>query len=273
MKNEWFNVRLIIFDLDGTLYEDTNHFEYFASLLKQMIPSDRQAAFESTYRQILAGDHPVSIGKAYDLKQDAVLTLDPITLRAASVCDWDGNPWTPNRVQDTYPEPVTLDFENIVAIGDGWWLPFAVAKHYGAGNTYPAYVKTKEYLTAHEHLLTRTPGLRSWLEQQGKSKSLVLVTNSEQDDVQRLLSQLDLSGVFHQVVTDARKPAGTTAIFQNLLKEHGVLPEEAVSIGDNFLNEVAPALHLGMKAVLLQPTPAPFAHDRLWVVRSIRDLF
>jgi FMN phosphatase YigB (HAD superfamily) len=273
LKIDLTQAQLLIFDLDGTLYEDTNHFAYFASLLQAMLPPDRQAAFAADYDDMLAGHHPVAIGKAYDIQRDVILTPDPITLHATAVCDWDGNPWSRKRIEETYPGPLTFDFERIVAIGDGWWLPFAAAKHHGVRDTYAAYVKTKEYLATHKHLLTRIPGLRSWLEQQRKSKALVLVTNSEQDDVERLLTQLDLHGLFHQTVTNAKKPTHTAKVFQQLLQEYAAQADEAVSIGDNYLNEVAPALHLGMKAVLLQNTPVDFHHPNLLIVPSLRNLF
>ncbi|PTM56484.1 HAD family hydrolase [Desmospora activa] len=265
--------RLIIFDLDGTLYEDTAHFDYYASLLKENLPLEKRDDFARTYRQILAGNHPLTIGKVYDVNRDAILSLDPATLEVQSVCDWDGAPWSQNRIHQTYSGSLTLDFDQIVAIGDGWWIPFAVAKHFGAGETYPFYVKTKEYLAAHEHLLTRTPGLKAWLQEQRQAKTLVLVTNSDQDDVQRLLSRLHLDGLFHQIVTSARKPTHTSRIFQNLLRQHQVSPEETISIGDNYINEIAPALQLGMKAILLQNSPFTHRHERLQVVRSMSDLF
>lgn len=274
MKTAILDARLLIFDLDGTLYEDTDHFDYYASLLKETLPPEKRDAFTTEYRKILAGDHPLSIGKVYDVTRDAILQLDPATLEVEAACDWDGSPWPQNRIRQTYPGSLTLDFDRTVAIGDGWWIPFAVAKHYGAGDTYPFYVKTKEYLAAHEHLLTRTPGLKSWLEEQRKTKILVLVTNSERDDVQRLLSRLHLDGLFHRIVTSARKPTHTAKIFQSLIRDYRVSPTEAVSIGDNFLNEIAPALNLGMKAVFLQGTP--FVNDQddhLLVIRSMRDLY
>lgn len=246
MKSFLEAAKLVIFDLDGTLYEDTDHFDYYADLMKEKLPEEEQQKFQHDYEAMKAGNHVVKIGKAYDVERDYVLTLDPINLEVTEVHDWNGN-----VVQYSYQQPLTFNFENMIAIGDGWWLPFVTAKHYGVEDTYTSYNQTKEYMVTDQFQLTKTPGLKQGLLELKETKKIVLCTNSDLDDVGRLLKELELDTVFEHILTSSMKPTKTEEHFKKLLAQYEVEPHEAVSIGDNFINEIAPALKLGMKAVYI----------------------
>jgi FMN phosphatase YigB (HAD superfamily) len=56
-------VNLIIYDLDGTLYEDTHHFDYYAKELKNRLSSDVQDAFQADYEAAVQDKHPLRIGR------------------------------------------------------------------------------------------------------------------------------------------------------------------------------------------------------------------
>ncbi|WP_173916965.1 HAD family hydrolase [Halobacillus sp. Marseille-Q1614] len=268
------DARSLIFDLDGTLYEDTDHFEFYAHLLKQKLPADKQGLFQTDYEKVLQGLHPLTIGTAYDLRENVILTIDPYTNRAASVLNWEGEEWLDQQVQIKYPDPVEFDFEHIIAIGDGWWLPYSVAVHYGVSleDCHKCYMQTKDYMVSDQFSLTHTHGLREALEEWKKDKTLILLTNSEEYDVQNLLSELGLKNMFHETITSAKKPALTLSHFKRILEGYNLLPEQAVSIGDNFMNEIAPALITDMKGILIQPTTVPYKHPNLQVVSTLREI-
>lgn len=133
---------LIIFDLDGTLYEDTVHFDYYAQQLK-------------------------------------------------------------------------LELSKMIAIGDGWWLPNVCARHYGVMETHTSYERTKEYMATDQFTLTKIPHLRSSLLHLKTKKITVLLTNSQDDDVARLLHLLDLEGTFDDIITVAKKPLHTLNHFSD----------------------------------------------------------
>lgn len=274
---KWLDdAKLLIFDLDGTLYEDTDHFDYFASSLKEMLSPEKQEDFQKEYEQIKHGEHPVTIGKAYDAVRDAVVTVDPMTGKATAACDWNGRDWPTCKVHETYPEQLRFDFEKMIAIGDGWWLPQTTGRHFGLPSqiTVDCYNKTKEYMVTDAFQLTKTPGLKAGLLRLKREKTTVLLTNSQKDDVERLLSELDLNGLFDEIIPSAMKPAETESHFKKIMATHGVKPEEAVSIGDNLINEIAPALRLGMKAIYIQARgAASLAHRDLYVVRSLAEVF
>lgn len=261
--------KLVIFDLDGTLYEGTDHFDYYAEhLLNQVVDVDKKEAFLVDYNRMKNGEHAVAIGKAYDVEKDLVLTIDPMTLHVTQATNWDGT-----SVNVEYEEALQFNFKDMIAIGDGWWLPFVTAKHYGVKDCYPSYLATKEYMVTDEFTLERLEGLREYLLELREETSIVLMTNSDSEDVGRLFKELDLEDVFEHVVTSAQKPTYTTDLFKELLIHYKVNPEEALSVGDNFINEIAPALLLGMKAAYITPHPFAGAHKQLKVIPSVTALY
>ncbi|MBU9710303.1 HAD family hydrolase [Evansella tamaricis] len=264
--------KLYIFDLDGTLYEGTDHFDYYAKRLALDVKEEVLTEYWADYESMKNGNHPLHIGKAYDVNNDLILTIDPMTLKVIEAVDWAGT----KKNLDTLSygmKTVTFDFENIVAIGDGWWLPFACAKHHGVENCYRRYLETKEYMVTEEFELTPIPGLKPFLKKLKDQTNIVLMTNSDEDDVGRLLKELDLTGLFHEVITSAQKPSNTDNFFNELIEKYGVQPEETVSIGDNFINEIAPALLMGMQAVYINEHPHPTELEQLTQVKRIHEWF
>lgn len=269
------NSELLIFDLDGTLYEDTDHFDYYCGLLQKRAELHLQKEFYEAYEKMKKGLHPVKIGKVYDIKLDTAISLDPLTMQVTEVQFWDGAIMDDSKVKEEYPGELAYDFERFIAIGDGWWLPYVTAMHFGLSqqDTWDCYNATKDYMVSDEFSLTKTPGLKESLQELKKEKHLVLMTNSEEEDVKRLLRELELQDVFAEIVTSSQKPIKTKEILKRITSSFNVEPEKAVSIGDNFINEIAPALLMGLKAVYIQPNGSEIEHDNLTVVPTLEQAF
>ncbi|SEO74104.1 putative hydrolase of the HAD superfamily [Amphibacillus marinus] len=264
--------KLYIFDLDGTLYEETDHFDYYAKLLMALVPEQDQQCYWEDYLAMKQGEHVVSIGKVYDVKRDLTVTIDPLTLTATAAHTWDGK--AVEQVGDLYGgQPLSFDFNALVAIGDGWWLPFACAKHYGVDDTQPSYHQTKAYMVTDRFQLNEIAGLRQFLLTLKITDRIVLMTNSDRADVERLLTELNLVGVFDHIITSARKPEKTMWYFNHLQNFYQVPFEKMISIGDNFINEIAPALMLGMEGIYLSRHDQVGGHKNLTQYASIRDLY
>ncbi|WP_017726829.1 HAD family hydrolase [Halalkalibacterium ligniniphilum] len=266
--------KLVIFDLDGTLYEGTEHFDFYAEHLMKKVNREKRAAFKDDYEKMKAGQHTVQIGKGYDMQRDVILTVDPMSLLVTDAQDWTGKAWSQEARESTYSDAVVFDFEKIIAIGDGWWLPFVTAKHYGVIDCYSSYLATKAYMVTDAFQLTPLPGLKEGLLFLKEKTNIVLLTNSDREDVQRLLKELHLTGVFEHIITSAKKPSRTKDLFEQLLSLYKANPKESVSIGDNFLNEIAPALSLGMNGIYITPVrETSYTDEKLTIVKSIINCF
>ncbi|MFC0523558.1 HAD family hydrolase [Pontibacillus salicampi] len=266
--------RMLIFDLDGTLYEDTKHFDLFAKKLQSKLSEPAKTHFQKDYQLVQTGKHPLSIGKVYDAKEDVIWEWDPFTETLTNPLLWDGSVPEKNPYQSTSFSAADFDLKRWISIGDGWWPPYVLAIHYGLAITdcHASYDETKVDMASGEGWLTKTPGLASQLLQLKQTKTLVLMTNSERSDVERLLAYLGLENLFDSMVTSAMKPVRTKEHFSQLLTTNNMNPDETVSIGDNFMNEIAPALQNEMKAIWLTPDKAPLSHSKLLAVTSLTEI-
>ncbi|MCP8617904.1 HAD family hydrolase [Salirhabdus salicampi] len=265
---------VIIFDLDGTLYEGEKHFSLLAENLKKRLPEQHRKSFDYIYAEVLAGNHPLSIGKIYDAKEDLIWTWDPFTEKLVEARNWD------NETVEVENVPNTLgvnefDFERWIPLGDGWWPPHTIARHFGLSSkgTQDAYHETKEQMANLEGFLHPTPGLQEFLASLSTEKDLVLMTNSDAEDVERLLQFLGLHKFFTDIVPSALKPVKTKPYFEEVIKRYDVRPEQVLSIGDNFMNEIAPALQLGMYAAwLTKETQHPVQDEKFTMFPSLANM-
>ncbi|GGE70041.1 HAD family hydrolase [Priestia taiwanensis] len=265
--------KVIIFDLDGTLYEGTCHFDYYAEQIKNELPKELHQDFERDYEAMKQGDHALKIGKVYDMEKDVILTLDPMTFSVVEGHTWEGQLLPNSTVEEWYNEPIVYDEARMIAVGDGWWLPYVNGAHHGVKDTYHCYDKTKEYMVSKDFVLPKTEGLKEALMKLKDEKKLVLLTNSDYEDVQRLLKELELHGLFDFEITDAYKPFETEQHLQKLMILYSVEPHEVVSIGDNFMNEIAPALKLGMHGVYISEHGHTYSNDSLVIVPTLARAF
>ncbi|GEL78126.1 HAD family hydrolase [Tenuibacillus multivorans] len=267
--------KVIIFDLDGTLYEGTDHFKLHVENLKAKLDQEKKQAFQDIYDQILSGNHPVQIGKIYDGLRDIVWGWNPFTEALTEACNWEHE-----RVHvDGAPSHIAaheFDFKNWVPIGDGWWPPYAIARHFGLSidAIQESYNRTKEQMAQLGGYLNQTPGLKEYLSELKNDKHLIVCTNSDGDDAKRLLQFLEIEENFDELIPAAMKPVNTKKHFNYVLQKYDVEPNQTVSVGDNFMNEVAPALQLGMKAVwLTDAAEKPVDDDQFVLTDTLAQSF
>jgi len=272
MHNILLNAKVLVFDLDGTLYDGTEHYDYYASQLEKEVDENYRELFRNDYEQMKKNNHILSIGKVYDSNNDYVLTLDPLTLTISEVHTWDGKLVDKNQLDDSYMQSFSLT-DPFIPIGDGWWLPLVTSYHYGARDVWYCYDKTKEFMASDQFQIPQIKGLIEGLHELKSAKKLVLLTNSDRADVTRLLKILKLDNLFHLELTDGNKPLETEKHLKYIMNTYEVKPEEVVSIGDNFINEIAPALKLGMHGVYITNQPSKQISPTLCVIPKLDILF
>lgn len=263
--------KVIVFDLDGTLYEGKSHFQYYANLIQLELPHEKQLLFEETYNEMLCGKHIMKIGMVYDALRDYIISISPTTLEVTSVCTWEGE-----EVEEghrLYEVPFDLNHPTRVVVGDGWFFPVVAAVHYGLTDIYHCYDQTKEYMTSELFTLEQTKGLKEALVKLKETKKLVLVTNADANDVINLLDILSLTSMFDLEIVDALKPMNTQSHLREIMELYNVFPNEIISIGDNFINEVVPAVNLGMYGICLTEQEVDFKSDNFFTVPTLENLF
>ncbi len=247
------HIKVIIFDLDGTLYEDTHHFSYYAQCLQKRLPKEKKGSFNTDYNTALTGKHPLQIGRIYDAKHDLILIQKENFVIEAY--EWNGQPCTEERVRELYPGMITVDLDQMFSIGDLWWIPSSIARHYGLGNhqTYEAFMDTRQYMMSPEFHMNPVAGLRETIENLKKQCQIILMTNSPQPDSEAILQKLFLKDMFDHKIYEARKPIMTKQHIEDIQQKYGVYFSQMMSIGDNWINEIFPAQELGCKTIFIDP--------------------
>ncbi|MGL4819329.1 MAG: HAD family hydrolase [Bacilli bacterium] len=270
---DWNKQQLIVFDMDGTLYEGREHYDYYARLIMEDIVPHKQADYWADYNAVMNNAHPMQIGMVYDTVRDVGIILDADGWHIKGVVTWTGEQWSQTHVNQVYGEEALVpNDETHISIGDAWWVPFMVGCHYGnATSGWKKYSETKRYFNEIPGRYSIPLGLTEALRTLATSHTLVCLTNSDEADMEVTLQALGLGDVFHETIGAAKKPRQTAEHFQRLSESYGVPYEAMTSIGDNYLNEIAPALALGMQAVHIWPY-APSIHEgNLWRVQTLAD--
>jgi len=272
LLNKFQESKVVVFDLDGTLYEDTEHFDYYADCLAQELDRNLRKGFWNDLKKSRAGQHPLKIGRVYDVEKDLILQIT-IEGQVLKGWDWSGKKLPRELIYELYPDKISCNMDSRIYLGDGWWPPAAIAYHYGLESTECCYLKTKEWINNNDDFLQPLPGLRRALENLQREKTLILATNSDLQDTESILSNLNLEGVFQEIYTSCNKPEKSFELFKNIMKKYDCSAEQLISIGDNYLNEISPVIQLGGEAVLIDREEA-FNRQEIsgYIIDSIGEL-
>ncbi|MCL6442786.1 MAG: HAD family hydrolase [Alicyclobacillus sp.] len=227
--------RVFIFDLDGTVYQETHHFAYYGERLAALLGPKHADAFLQDVELILAGRHPLAIGDKYDV-------INRVIRKDTGTVSWEGSP------VEVPPSSVVLNVE------DPWWVYGSAARHHGLSEEEVdrAYLETRAYMESDAFAMAPIPGLRAALDGLRRHGwRLALATNSPEPDSRAILTKLDLADAFDDLVFRAKKPIRSKEHFTSWQQAFGFSFDQMASIGDNFLNDVLPALELGMKAIYI----------------------
>jgi len=217
--------KLFIFDLDGTVYAETEHFEAYARELASFVPEARREAFLEDAHRALLHDGPSFYGHAFS--RDTGERVDV--------------------AEEDRPDRAYLH------VDDPWGLLQVVAIRHGIGprERDEAFLRTRDYM-AGPFPMQPLGGLREAIEAiRARGGHVVLATNSPEPDSRAILRKLNLEDVIEDFVFRAVKPYRTEEHFRRWLAKYGVAPERAVSIGDHYRNEMRPAIRLGMLTIYI----------------------
>ncbi len=263
------NIKAVVFDLDGTLYEDTHHFTYYAEQLKKRTPLEFHQAFEQDYKSVLEGTHTLKIGRVYDAEKDLILVQDNHVVKEAY--RWNGGRLSSEEVAALYPEKISFDMEKMFNVGDLWWVPNSIGRHYSltSEDSHEAFIDTRVYMTTPQFQMTKVEPLNELLYQLKESIQLVLLTNSPEEDSMVIIEKLGLHNAFHYKIFNGKKPSLTKERFLTIKDHTGVNFYEILSIGDNYINEIQPAKELGCATVLIDPHQISHEEDADYIVPNI----
>ena len=263
--------KLIVFDLDGTVYEDIHHFDYYVDLIKSLLPETTQDNFLKDYQLVLNNEHPLKFGRIYDTLNDLIIVQ--LKNNIENVYTWSGSQLEQEKIAQLYPQPVNIDMQRYLSIGDLWWVPNTIAFHYGLNRTQTkqSFLKTREYMMGSDFNMIPVPGFKECLASLKNTMHLVLMTNSPQIDSEVILEKLGLKDLFTEKIFTASKPTKTIAHIKYLSEKYQVSYDEILSVGDNYVNEILPASQLSCQTIYIDHHNSGYENLGI-VVNSVRDL-
>lgn len=236
-------IQTIIFDLDGTLYEDERVYDRYAEELARFLAAPERGRFLGEWGAIKEGQAPARIGLGYDLAADRLFRH--ARGRIVSYFDWTGEHEEAADRADVGPVygPDALFGGDRFNLGDRWGLLGSLAARYGVTTQQrdTAFLATRDFMGTPEGRLREERGLRPVLEALRRSgQRLIAMSNSPAATVDDVFGQLGVRDCIDLIISDAHKPRG----LQEYL-ERQTEPESTLSVGDNYVNDIEPALEAG----------------------------
>lgn len=249
----------VIFDVDGTLYEQPAVYERFAHELSLFLPMTVRDSFLTETRDAWAGLLPMRAGMGYDTRDDTLFRHadDRIVARF----DWQGYPLdlaAGGEIDGGFagPPPGAPPIEvglfgedDRLNLGDAWGLTDAVAAHYGLSRQQrgTAFMATRAAMDLPDFPLAPLPGLAEVIAGLRRRRvEIIAMTNSPHATSRGVLERLGLWALFDSVRTEARKPRGMRELLATLSA-----PDRVLAIGDNYINEIEPVLRAGGRALYI----------------------
>lgn len=286
------SLRALVCDLDGTLYEPGEEFDFFARQVRDAIPPARRGAYWAEWQLGREGRHPLRVGRVYDVQRDWAVRLEggvaaeAFDLAASILHPWPAATW--RRVPEAelrraYPTPgaAAADGRRRLAVGDPWRLVPCLGLRHGAPleRIAAAYHETRRYMASDACRVEPVPGLRELLSRwRAQGVRLVLATDTPPETAAPFLESLGLADLFDECVFGAQKPEGLERLLDRLIGRLGGDAGSVASVGDNWTLDIEPALRRGCPAVFVDRygVMAPGTHGGsasppLIVVRSARD--
>ncbi len=265
-------IKAVVFDLDGTLYEDTHHFDFYAERLKARTAAEHQGSFEDDYQKIIKGVHPLRIGRIYDVSRDLILIHKNGSVSEAFT--WDGEKLDEEGVRDLYREKLLFDMDTMFNVGDLWWVPNSIGRHYGltSSDSAEAFRETRTFMTTPDFQMNTIQAFNEILEEVKEGVQVVLLTNSPEEDSEIILEKLGLKDSFHVKIFNGNKPLKTKERFALIREKTGIEYNEMLSVGDNLINEIQPAKELGCSTILIDPHVIGEHGDADYIVRNIEGV-
>ncbi len=138
---------------------------------------------------------------------------------------------------------------------DGWVAVarFALDAGVGPGHVDASFSRVRELLAAGELAMQVPEGLPELLGSARSWVRTVLASNSPASSVGPVLARLGLGSAFDEVLAGVGKPAGLVPAGDQVRARLGLGPERVLSVGDHYVNDIAPAVNAGWFTAYISP--------------------
>ena len=241
MKDE---IKTLVFDLDGTIYQNTVfHRDYLRFLVEG---TDKASWADELIRYadaVFCGEH-LEMNAFYGDARIEAFTPEMFFrgLEAARLPD--------------FPYEEALLRSDCIYTGDAWAVVTLIGKALGlldGDRIDTVYRRTREKMSADG--MTGSVRLRDAIRSLGGNFDTILLSNSYESTAIAFLEQLGYSNTFEKAVFSANKPGG---MIDALYAQDATLlerPQSVLTIGDHAFNDLIPLQQLGCRSLWINPFP------------------
>ena len=248
------SIELVLYDLDGTLYENTDQYEYYAACLASRLEGDARSRFREEYSDAQQGRHLLKYGLTFDVLRRLILrTGQSYPAQVLEAWTWDGRPVDSRSV---YGETlVAHDLDRFITASDPWWVPHILAHYHGLSisECEKAFLEARKMMMEPAYSYRAAQGVPAGLRECALRYYQVLATNAPRAEAEHILQATETTGCFDLQMFDAGKPRKMQDLIRRISSEFRVPLKRILSVGDNPFNEIYPALALNCKTVLVDP--------------------
>jgi FMN phosphatase YigB (HAD superfamily) len=242
------DIKVIVFDLDGTLYAGEAFLPDYLRLLGDLSGCDA-VALQDEVDAILAGRHPVPVGAVHDAEDDRLIIAPGSEVTA--VIGWSGDRFDTDSRVGAALGPL----DGRVYLGDPWQVVRAVGRHHAIPEAVAAeaFRRVRLRINADPTAHVDVSELDDVLVETRDIEHRYVMTNTPEPLAAELVHRLGLPAWADEIHYDARKPDGLATWLLTLFNRHRVAPSSVMCIGDNLINDVRPALEAGARAIWIDP--------------------
>ncbi|MGL4737467.1 MAG: HAD family hydrolase [Cellulosilyticaceae bacterium] len=237
-------IKVVICDLDGTLYQDRAYYKRFiAHMLRGSAYEVDTVRIQEKADAIVEGRDAMKLGHFYD-SSNAVAGL-ALEERLAI-------PFIENKAGhfDDYMD------RKYRFVGDGWNLVFMMADRLEIPREAVdvAFKKVREEMLMADYAIEVNRELIDVLgELKGQLEGIYLLTNTPEPEAVDFVSYMGLEDKFTRIHYGADKPFGLMTYLPEILEAHGITGREVLAIGDHGYNDLYPVHAIGGKTILATP--------------------
>ena len=234
------DINVLIFDMDGTLYQDYTFMgRYIKKMMEDGFPEAEIQETVALAYDILEGKKQIKMGLLYDREQ--LVFYSHQNLEPSVSYSWDGK-----ETEMVYSEEKLLSY-----IGDPWGIVelMAIKKKIGAETVKRAFNDVRREMLTEAYCISKHTDLLEEIKK-FSGKRAILMTNSPMPTGQDFVDFLGLDEIFDEIYIDGKKPNGIQNLMNELFAE-GHQPHEILSIGDHPWNDLYPVHKAGGHTCLI----------------------
>lgn len=238
------NVKTVIFDLDGTIYQNVSfHRTYLHFLLEGTPWAKWKEGFVGFVDDVFAGKNLV-MNRFYQIVPVKVTTPQEF-FEVLEQC-----------ICPTISYQKALTRSDLIYLGDAWAVVVFVGEMLGLladqrGDLL--YRRVRSHME--QQGMQGNQRLKEAIRQLASQCNVILMSNSYEATAQECLRQLGYAGIFPCLCSSAKKPAGMVSQLERIDPQIFAEPATVLSIGDHAYNDLMPIQEKGGRTVWINPFP------------------